>query len=240
MKSTIAILAAIAPQSGLALVGNSWSFSGSPSDGLKDVTFPFNMAGAAHEDGYYFAQQFNFQSIPDVGYCGIQNRRNSNGKSIVHAVCSSFQDGATTDDPKCHQGADGGPGVSCAIDFVGSYDVTYNITVEHVSGTKWKGAAVNTQTGDRFHIGSWTLPSKAGGIKNGQAGFVEYYPWNSSGEHQCSHLPKTGVTMYDPSSKTAEAAQGRIDRPFEYGDCEGEVDFKVGQVEQGYKIQVGF
>jgi hypothetical protein len=239
MKSSLAVLAVVAPQSGFALVGNSWSFSGTPSGGLKDITFPFNMAGAAHKSGYYFAQQFNFENVRDVGYCGIQNRPDQEGKSIVHAVFSSFQEGTTTSDPNCSPGADGGPGVSCAVDFEGPYDVTYNITVENISGSSWKGTATNTATEETVHIGSWTLPSEAGGIKSSQQGFVEYYPWNIGGA-QCAQLPKTSVTMYDPSSKTSGAGEGRTEQPYEYGDCVGQVGFTSSRVDKGFKIEVGF
>ncbi|KID72158.1 uncharacterized protein G6M90_00g027960 [Metarhizium brunneum] len=239
MKYSLATLAVLAPQLGLALVGNGWSFSGKPAGGLKDVTFPFNMAGAAHTSGYYFAQQFKFNGIPDVGYCGIQNRPNKNGKSIVHGVFSSFQKGTTTSDPNCHTGADGGPGVSCAVDFEGDYSATYNIVVENESGTKWKGTAVNAATGKSVHIGSWTLPSGARGIESSQVGFVEYYPWNS-GTHKCSDLPKTSVTMYKPTSKTAGAGAGAIGKPYEYGDCVGKVNFSTVGVPDGWKITVGF
>ncbi|KAH0593918.1 hypothetical protein MHUMG1_08240 [Metarhizium humberi] len=239
MKYSLATLAVLAPQLGLALVGNGWSFSGKPAGGLKDVTFPFNMAGAAHTSGYYFAQQFKFNGIPDVGYCGIQNRPNKNGKSIVHGVFSSFQKGTTTSDPNCHPGADGGPGVSCAVDFEGDYSATYNIVVENESGTKWKGTAVNAATGKSVHIGSWTLPSGARGIESSQLGFVEYYPWNS-GTHKCTDLPKTSVTMYNPTSKTAGAGKGTIGKPYEYGDCVGKVQFSTVSVPDGWKITVGF
>ncbi|EFY84314.1 hypothetical protein J3459_016971 [Metarhizium acridum] len=239
MKYSLTALAVLAPELGSALVGNSWSFTGQPAGGLKDVTFPFNMAGASHTSGYYFAQQFNFYGVDSVGYCGIQNRPNKNGKSIVHGVFSSFQKGATTSDPNCHAGADGGPGVSCAVDFEGDYGVTYNIVVENAGGTKWKGTAVNTATGKSVHIGSWTLPTSAKGIRSSQVGFVEYYPWNS-GSHKCSDLPKTSVTMFNPTSRTAGAGTGSIGKPYEYGDCVGKVNFSTTKVTGGYKITVGF
>ncbi|KAG5984964.1 hypothetical protein E4U55_002371 [Claviceps digitariae] len=239
MKFSLTTLALVAPQLALALVGNSWSFSGAPAGGLKDITFPFRMYGAAHKSGYYFAQQFNFQGIKDVSYCGIQNRPNQGGRSIVHAVFSTFQGGSTTKDRNCHQGADGGPGVSCAVDFEGDYRDVYNIVVQHVKGTMWKGTAVNTVTGKSVHIGSFTLPSSAGGIKSSQEGFVEYYPWNV-GTHQCRNLPKTAVTMYNPFSSTPGAGVGHMGKPYEYGDCVGKVAFATSQVRNGYDIHCGF
>ncbi|KAG6152109.1 hypothetical protein E4U37_004177 [Claviceps purpurea] len=237
---SLSLMALAASQTAFALVGNGWKFSGNPSGGLRDVTFPFKMDGAAHKSGYYFAEQFNFQGISKVAYCGIQNRPNARGKSIVHAVFSTFQGNSTTQDKNCHTGADGGPGVSCAVDFPGSYNAVYNIVVEHVRGTTWKGTAINTSTGESFHIGSWTLPSTAGGIKSSQVGFVEYYPWNSQPSHQCRNLPRTAVTMFDPYSKTPGAGTGRINKPYEYGDCVGKVAFSTQKVTNGYRIQCGF
>ncbi|OAQ71941.2 hypothetical protein VFPPC_00019 [Pochonia chlamydosporia 170] len=193
------------------------------------------MAGASHDSGYYFAQQYNFQNVKDVGYCGIQNRPNSGGNSVVHAVFSSFQAGTTTTDPNCHDGADGGSGVSCAVEINGNYDATYNLVIENTSGTTWTGTVVNKATGASTRVGTYTLPSGAGGIQSSQGGFVEYYPWNS-GSHQCSELPKTEVTMYNPTSKTSGAGSGVIGKPYEYGDCVGKVAFSTAQISGGYKI----
>ncbi|KAG6068324.1 hypothetical protein E4U32_001108 [Claviceps aff. humidiphila group G2b] len=236
---SLSLMALAASQTAFALVGNDWEFSGNPSGGLRDVTFPFKMNGAAHNEGYYFAQQFDFQGISEVGYCGIQNRPNARGKSIVHAVFSTFQGNSTTKDRNCHNGADDGPGVSCAVEFPGSYNAVYNIVVENVRGTTWKGTAINNSTGESFHIGSWTLPSTAGGIRSDQEGFVEYYLWPSG--HKCRDLPRTSVTMFNPYSKTPGAGTGRIRKPYEYGEeCVGKVAFSTQKVTNGYRIQCGF
>ncbi|EFY94998.1 hypothetical protein X797_010539 [Metarhizium robertsii] len=245
MKCSLTTVAAFAPQLGLALVGNDWSFPGRPwdgsSDGLRDITFPFNMAGASHDSGYYFAQQFNFHNVPDVGYCGIQNRPDDNGKSIVHAVFSSFQEGTTADinDENCHDGADGGPGVSCSVQVTGDYSHTYLLVIENNHGTTWTGTVVNTVTGNRTRVGTYTLPYGAGGIQPRQVGFVEYYPWNVGGP-DCSQLPKTEVTMYDPWSNTPGVGNGTMGRPYEYGQCVGRVKFSSQKLPDGYNIDVGF
>ncbi|KJK85363.1 hypothetical protein H633G_10795 [Metarhizium anisopliae BRIP 53284] len=240
MKYSLAIAAAFGAGYSFALVGNIWSFSGSPPGGLTDVTFPFNIAGACHDLGYYFAQQFNFHDVPDVGYCGIQNRPNdSDGNSIIHAVFSSFQAGTTTNDSNCHDGADGGSGVSCSVDFIGDYSTTYDIVVKNMRGATWSATAVNNATGEETHIGTYTLPYGAGGITSSQLGFVEYYLWNS-GAHQCSQLPKVGVTMYSPRSSTPGAGSSSMGEPYEYGDCVSQVDYYVSEVLDGWKIDVGF
>ncbi|KZZ99661.1 hypothetical protein AAL_02233 [Moelleriella libera RCEF 2490] len=240
------VLLLVAPRASLALVGNAWSFTGNPTGGLIDVSFPFNMAGAAHTSGYYFAQQFNFLGVKDVGYCGIQNRpdRGPKQQSIVHGVFSSFQAGTTTADPNCHAGADGGPGVSCAVDFPGSYNDTYVVQVVNVRGTTWRGTIVNSRSKKGYRIGEWTLPKGAGGIRISQVGFVEYYPWNV-GTHKCQDLPYTAVKMGPPTSRTKGAGTGTIGRPYEYGDCVGKVRFATSPavgagLRGGWDIRVGF
>ncbi|KAG0033534.1 hypothetical protein BGZ82_006075 [Podila clonocystis] len=175
MKLTAASLALCAPSLAFALIGNDWAFDKAPSDGPSDITFSFNMAKAPHKSGFYFAQQFNFHNVAKVGYTGLQPREDKNGASIVHAAFSSFQGGTTTKHPNCYVGADGGPGVSCAVDYAGDYSHTYNLVVENTEGTTWRGTLVDTVTRTSTVVGEWTLPSGAGKIVNGQFGFVEYY-----------------------------------------------------------------
>lgn len=239
MKLTAAALAALAPQAVVCLVQSEWSFPNSPSGGLKDLAFEIYMGYAAHASGYYFAQQYSFNGISDVGYMGLQPRENLNGRNRLHAVFSTFQADSTTSDPSCHQGADGGPGVSCAVDLDADYSHIYQVVVEYNSDTTWSGKVVDTSSGQEIHIGTYTLPAGAGGIKSSQAGFVEYYPWNS-GTHSCGDLPKAGVTMYYPTTTTSGAGTGTIAKPYENGDCVGPVAFSVGQGSGAWNINVGF
>ncbi|KHN93931.1 uncharacterized protein MAM_08186 [Metarhizium album ARSEF 1941] len=240
MKHSLFAVATLVPQFGFALVGNKWSFSGSPRDGLKDITFPFNMHGAAHESGFYVAQQFSFLNISGGGYCGIQNRPNQGGKSIVHAVFSMFHQGTTTNDANCHIGADGGVGVSCAVEVVGNYNTTYNLVVKNVKGTTWTGTIVDTDSGNQTRVGTYTLPSGAGGIKSSQSGFVEYFPWNGGGAPNCAELPKFKADMYQPQSKTCGAGTGSMKNIHQYGKCKGKVNFSSKGVPSGFEIEVGF
>ncbi|GLI74641.1 hypothetical protein PoHVEF18_002885 [Penicillium ochrochloron] len=224
-------------QASEALVGLSWSVSGVPSTGLTDITFPIAMPNAKHNSGYYYAQQFSFNGQSDVGYTGLQPRPDSNGKSIVHAVFSSFISGTTTSDSNCTPGADGGPGVSCAIEVAATYDHGYLLKIQNTKGTTWTGTLVDSVTGTETHVGSYTLPSGSGGIKGSQVGFVEYYPWNS-GTHSCRGLPKTSVTFGAPT--TSSGNSGSLGKPYEYGDCVGQVDFSTTQSGTGYEVNVGF
>ncbi|KAF9085012.1 hypothetical protein BGX29_002216 [Mortierella sp. GBA35] len=240
ITAAAAILVSCVPSLAFALVGNDWSFSKAPEDGLKDITFPFNMAKAPHKSGFYFAQQFNFHGIKDVGYTGLQPREDENGKSIVHAAFSSFQAGTTTKHRNCYPGADGGPGVSCAVDIKGNYRHTYNITVENIRGTTWRGTLIDTVNKKATVIGEWTLPKGAGKIVNGQVGFVEYYTWNGQPSHTCDSLPYTQAAFYHPTSKTKGAKGGKVTKVYEYGDCVGQAGYAVKKRSTGYDIKVGF
>lgn len=236
LTAAAAILGATAVE---ANVGLGWSFTGVPSTGLTDVTFPMNMANAAHASGYYFAQQFKFQGIANVGYMGIQPREDdASGNSVVHAAFSSFQNGTTTTHPNCSNGADGGAGVSCAVDINGPYDVTYNLVVENTSGTTWQGRLVNSASGSSTVIGVWTLPAGAGGIQSSQVGFVEYYPWNGPNGTDCPNQPKTEITFGFPTS-TVSGAVGTISKPYDYGDCKGSFAFNPVQVGNSWDIHYG-
>ncbi|KAJ7078722.1 hypothetical protein B0H15DRAFT_954405 [Mycena belliarum] len=66
-----------------ALVGSSWSVTNVPAAGLTDITFPITIVEAGHISGYYFAQQFDFVNLSDVGYTGVQPRPD-NAKGSVH------------------------------------------------------------------------------------------------------------------------------------------------------------
>ncbi|KAI0011515.1 hypothetical protein F4779DRAFT_215375 [Xylariaceae sp. FL0662B] len=240
MKLAATVLASYGPTLGFALVQLDWSFSTTPSGGLNDITFPINMANTSHQSGYYFAQQFNFDNVQDVGYTGLQPRPDSNGNSIVHAAFSSFQNGTTTSHPNCSNGADGGPGVSCAVDIQGDYSHTYNCVVQNTGGTTWRGTLVDTVTGQSNVIGEWTLPSGSGKLKGSQVGFVEYYPWNIPSPPPCSSLPKTEVTFYYPTTNTSGAVNGTIPRFYETGNCVGQVGYSASRGSSSWTIEVGF
>jgi hypothetical protein len=224
-------------QASEALVGLSWSVSDVPSTGLKDITFPISMPDATHASGYYYAQQFNFNGQSDVGYTGLQPRPDSGSQSVVHGVFSSFISGTTTNDSNCSDGADGGSGVSCSVDVDATYADGYLLRIQNTEGTTWTGTLVDAVTGTETHIGSYTLPSGSGGIEGSQVGFVEYYPWNS-GTHSCGALPKTSVTFGAPT--TSSGNSGSLGKPYEYGDCVGQVDFSTQQSGSSYEVSVGF
>lgn len=224
-------------QASEALVGLSWSVADVPSSGLKDITFPISMPASPHQSGYFYAQQFNFINQDNVGYAGLKPHSDSGSQSVFNAAFYSFSSGATSNDVNCHDGADGGPGVSCEVQVKANYDHGYLLRIQNTEGTTWTGTLVDAVTGTETQIGSYTLPSGAGGIKGSQVGFVEYYPWNT-GSHSCGDLPKTSVTFGAPT--TSSGNSGSLEKPSEFGDCVGKVDFSTQQTADGYEVSVGF
>lgn len=240
MRGTSAILAALAPSPILALVGIDWSVTNVPSTGLTDITFPITIVEADHISGYYFAQQFNFVGTSDVGYTGLQPRPNRKRRPVIHGVFSSFIPGTKTTDKNCHSGADGGPGVSCSFEWNGVYGRKYNMEVKTTGGRKWVGTAVDTVTGARIHVGSFTLPTGISGIQHKQGGFIEWYPWNSAiPPNHCARLPYCQVIFGNPQT-TRLGSVGTQTLAHEYGDCVGKVAFSTARVARGVKANVGF
>jgi hypothetical protein len=224
-------------QPATALVGISWSLSNVTKSGVSEITFPMNIRNATHEAGFYFAQQFNFAGQSDVGYTGLQPRADKNSKPVIHAAFSSFIAGTKSTDENCSDGADGGAGVSCAVDIEGSYAHTYLLHINNTVGTTWVGTLIDSVSGSETRIGSYTLPGGSGGIQGSQMGFVEYYPWNGMDSHQCGDLPKTSVTFGKPVSR---GHAGGLQKAYEYGDCVGKAGFETHYTLGGVEASVGF
>ncbi|KAJ7836841.1 hypothetical protein B0H13DRAFT_1912860 [Mycena leptocephala] len=213
-----------------ALVGSSWSVTNVPATGLTDIAFPLTIVEADHISGYYFAQQYSFVGS-GIGYTGLQPRPDSGGKAVLHGHHG---------DANCHAGADGGPGVSCAVEWNDVYGRTYDLEVKTPGNRVWIGTAIETVTDARIHIGSYTLPPGAGGIQSSQAGFVEWYPWNG-GEpsNHCARLPYQ-KTVFGTPRTTHTGSIGTQSLSYEYGDCVGQVAFQTEKVSGGVENNCGF
>ncbi|RCI09690.1 hypothetical protein L249_3831 [Ophiocordyceps polyrhachis-furcata BCC 54312] len=210
------LLASLASPS-LAALGDGfiaqsqWSFKTAPPEGLDDIAFPFNIRNAPRKKGFYFAQQFDFTNNADFAYCGLQPQEDENGKPMIRALFSSFQRGSDTNDPNCSYGADGGPGISCAVKISASYEPTYFIRISSAGdggNRTWRGTLIEHGNGKETHIGEWTLP-EAGKIRSNFIGLVEYFPWNLDPD-ECSRLPRTEVSFGHPTSETCGAQGGEI------------------------------
>ena len=217
-----------------ALVGSVWSVTNVSSTGLTDITFPITIVEADHIYGYYFAQQFNFVGVSEIGYTGIQPRADNGGEAVLHGVFSSFVPGSTTSDANCHSGADEAEGVSCLVNWNGVYGRQYNFEVKTAGDRLWVGTAVDTVTGERIHIGSYTLPEGSQGIKNNQLGFVEWL-----GAKNCTGLPYQKTVFGDPTTTNAGSV-GNQGLSYQYGDCVGKTDFHTEKVTGGVENNCGF
>ncbi|KAG6275543.1 hypothetical protein E4U47_000755 [Claviceps purpurea] len=236
-------MALAASHTALASIISSWEFTGNPSGGLRDVTFPFKIDGTVHKSDYFFSQQLRFQGVTGLTICGIGNQPNGpGGESIVRAqFISDYQLGTTTQDSNCRlvSGVPSDDTITCTVDFSGSYGAMYNIVVEQVKGTTWKATVVDTSNGKSVHIGSWTLPSTAGGIRPNELGYVRYY--GPMGPGMCSPpLPRAEVIIYDPFSRTLGAGTGHINEPFNFlYPCEGGIGYSAQNIGNGYHIRFG-
>ncbi|KAJ7816234.1 hypothetical protein B0H14DRAFT_2602837 [Mycena olivaceomarginata] len=154
---------------------------------------------------------------------------------------SSFINGSTTTDENCFPRADGRPGVSCAVEWNGVYGRTYDFEVKYAGRSSlWIRTVVDTVTGQRVHIGSYTVPSGAGGIMDSQLGFVEWYPWNvETPPNHCAH-PRYQHTIFGTPRTTHRRWVGSQSVSFEYGNCVGEVAFKTQGVDGELENQCGF
>lgn len=218
---------------GNVLVG--WSISGVPNSGMTNITFPITVNPAtAHVSGIYFAQQYNFAKA--MGYTGLQPRANNGSNERLHGVFSTFTAGASSSDPNCHDGADGGPGVSCAADFDAVYGHRYDITVSRTGSDTWTGTATDRVTGRSTHLGTYTLPSGSGNLKGSQSGFVEYY----AGIPSCSTMPRADVVFGGPTSTDAGGLSGTTRANYEYQGCLGQSNYHAEDNGAGTHVTRGF
>lgn len=236
---TLFLLFAVFPTSASAQtfggnVGFDWKIDNAPTAGLTDIIFStkFN-PDTAHVSGNYVADQFQFLNQTDVGYMGLQPRANQNGQQILHAAFSSFIAGTTSSDSQCSDGADGGSGVSCAVDFAADYSHGYTLTVARSGTDTWSGTVKDSVTGTSTHIGTYVLPSNSGNLRSSQGGFLENYNTQS-----CSTVPRADVSVGAPTTSTG--LTGKSYNAHEYGDCLGSADYSSSVVGNGLRIQRGW
>ncbi|MGW6154099.1 hypothetical protein ACWFRM_13325 [Streptomyces sp. NPDC055144] len=169
----------------LGAAGESWASTptvrwttGAPTP-VTELTLPMSFESAPDASGIYFAYYTTLESGTRP-YAGFQPKPAVDGKPTLQAIFSSFNANATTTDSHCKYGADGGAGVSCAVQFPYTKGTMYAVELSRVSddGTTqlMNGEVVNTETGaDVAHIGSFRLPVASGRFKAADQGFIEPY-----------------------------------------------------------------
>ncbi|KAF5856128.1 hypothetical protein ETB97_007848 [Aspergillus alliaceus] len=218
-----------------------WTVDNVPPSGLLDITFPMSMEDSARERGWYYAQNFLFGGSSKGAYIGLQPRPNNATGPVIHAAFSSFINGTTTQDANCYEGADGGPGVSCAIDILGDYTHIYDLKVQNTGGTTWTGTLIDTVTKVEAHIGRWTLPAGTTGIKGSYVGFVEWWPFNDRRKQpDCKSLRQTSILFDAPRTSTPGAGISRLGSAYEVYDCSGKQNFRQERTGAAVKVTVGY
>ena len=245
MKTTLLATAALCAAMANAQDANGWSMSGSPDDGMQDITFPFKFNTVPHKPMYYFAQQFSFKGKDASGYTGLQPQDDKDGNTMIRGVFSTFTANSTTDHANCSPGADGGPGVSCGVVVPGNYDSIFNMVVENIGGTTWRGLMVEVSSGTVTEVGTWTLVDGTLGIQPSQGGFIEYF----IGSPTCQEMEYVDVVVYNPTSSTPGAGDGDTGKPWAQGGCDGkgidagDINFSTTQVSDnggGWRATFGF
>ncbi|ODV79532.1 uncharacterized protein CANTADRAFT_20839 [Suhomyces tanzawaensis NRRL Y-17324] len=137
----------------------------------------WNVAGDKVE-GYYYGTQFFFSGTNEVGYYGPQPRKEG---TTNHLTFSVFGYGPYSDHPNCYKSADGGPGVSCAVDFPWEYGKNYTTEVTRTAqnddgSNRWTGTLVDGETGEKLvTIGEYWTPKNYSLLQTGGNTFDELY-----------------------------------------------------------------
>ncbi|WP_405945167.1 hypothetical protein [Streptomyces sp. NBC_00932] len=170
----------------LGAAGQSWAstptlrWTTNAPTPVTRLTLPMSVDSAPDASGIYFAYYTTLESGTRP-YAGFQPKPvDANGHHMLQAVFSSFNADATTTDTHCNYGADGGAGVSCAVQFPYTPGTMYSLVLKRASVTGdtqlMSGDVVQTATGASVaHIGSFGLPSSSGRFKNADQGFIEPY-----------------------------------------------------------------
>jgi hypothetical protein len=173
-----ALLIAVAAPASAHTPGLTWQFRQGGT--FAEVSFFETILEAPRFDKYYYAHQYSFVGRDRIGYIGLQPTSDLNGARRLRAIFSVFGEGASTSDPNCHQGADGGSGVSCNVVKL-PYELNQKIqlSVRQVAPRTWEGTATNLVTGRSDHIGRWTIVQD-GLIRPSQSAWIESYKLNGS------------------------------------------------------------
>lgn len=183
------IITALAMAAPLALAGHgpapvSWFTVPKQGDGFESVSSKFFIdPSSTWTTGYYAATSWNFNGH-DIQYFGLQPRSDGDGKTTGHLAYSVFGPGSAIGDPeRCSGGADGGAGVSCALDIdfqAGRWYTIESTVVQHDAklGRRWNGTFIDDATGERTYIASFWTNESYGKLSPGGAQWLEWYPFN--------------------------------------------------------------
>ena len=130
-------------------------------------------------------------------YSGIQ----PHSDGTVGFRFSSFTAGSKPKNDLCHNGADLGAGVTCALDNVaytpgGKYTIKIEKTAADSSSATYKGSVTDRTTGIVYTIGEWSVPlPQTGELDTSFIGTIEKY--GISNGTSCSIIPLVNVEYSD-------------------------------------------
>lgn len=167
-----------------------WKLNDSSSSGIgiSELRFPMSFSVTPDKAGVYFAYYITLQSYhidqfarPYTGFQPVAPR--IAGEHTFKAIFSSFDHGAEPKDNHCGYGADGGPGVSCSVEFEAKLNRFYSIRLTAATKDEdnfyyYSGDVYDDSTNQQVaHIGSFTIPlsSGAGLFTKEDDGFIEPY-----------------------------------------------------------------
>jgi hypothetical protein len=207
---------------------------------IQNISFPISVAQSAHVVGYTYSWGILFEGAHS--FCGVslEPRADADGKPAMRVSMISQVDGTTTTDSNCHL-IEPDNGVLCTVDLSAPYSDAFvfemtNLVRNGGSSTTWTAAFVDMTTGNRVHIGTYTLPIGVGALRDIFSGGLTYW-WEEPGEHQCSELKRTQVTFLDPL-----LVGGASTSVFIYGNrtCVGDDGLVTWWIGDGYRVQLGF
>lgn len=203
-----------------ATISWNWAISGVPKEGIDHIVFPVSISDWPNRKEWYIANQFPVSGC-SIGYTGIQPISAANGlggkkTGKAQLIFSSFDKNAKPEHKNCKYGADGGPGVSCAVLFENLHSgMNYDL---HVEVREEKDRYIYTgylmdpdfflgiTGGYRNDIGAWSVPaSKCGLIKTSQAGFLEEFKFKCA---DSKHIKFTVKAPRDGSNRGKGTIRG--------------------------------
>ncbi|UUN30804.1 DUF3472 domain-containing protein [Streptomyces sp. FIT100] len=198
------------------LINAYHSIPGAPAEGLNDISYHV-IVNQEPTINMFFAQAFYFKN-GQVGYMGLQPRPDGNDLALF----SVFGSGASTTDPNCRAGADGGEGVSCSVRYPYQTGRQYRLKIQNVGGSKWEGIVYDTVTATTTHIGSWTVSSSAGKLKPNGTMFME--AWQSVAD--CNAVPKASAYFSNPQGH-GSSLRGSFTSAVLLGPCKDKASYSI-------------
>ncbi|MEU8566826.1 hypothetical protein AB0C51_00425 [Streptomyces pathocidini] len=212
--STGTAAAAVTPKH---LINAYHTIPGAPADGLDNISYHLTI-NQEPTINMFFAQAFYFKN-GQVGYMGMQPRPDGNDLALF----SIFGAGASTTDPNCRAGADGGDGVSCAIVYPHQTGRQYRLKVQNIGDSKWEGIVRDSVTGASTRIGSWTVSSSAGKLKPNGTMFME--AWQQVAD--CNAVPKASAYFSNPQGN-GSSLRGSFTSAVLLGPCKDKAGYTIG------------